>query len=511
MRGGVGSGSGEWSLDRCWRAALSGCGIALAACTGAARTGGPGVTPDLPPPPIAREMRGLWVATVRNIDWPSRPGLAEAEQRAELLDIMDRAERAGFNTIVFHVRPAADALYESPLEPWGAMLTGTQGRDPGWDPLAVAIEEAHARGMELHAWINPFRAGVTADSLVLAPNHVFNARRELVHVYGTQLWLDPGEPAVHDHSIAVVRDLVARYDIDAIHADDYFYPYPQNDGAARPIAFPDSASHARSGSALSREDWRRENVDRFIARMYREVHEVKPMVKVGISPFGIWRPGFPAGTCCFDAYASIYADARRWLREGSVDYLAPQLYWAIAAPQQSFPALLDWWLAENPMGRHIWPGLATYRVNDGSPNAFGPGEIPDQIRLIRDRSAPPGYIVFNTTTTLKRNGGAVASVIAPLNATVAISPAYTWLDAEPPPAPLVAVSGRAIAMTPGSGDPPRWWVVRARTNGRWMTRVLFGDRDGLTLDAEPDRVLVNAIDRAGNESAPASWSAVPEP
>src|SRR5688572_3551901 len=349
------------------RLALLASSALLAACGDSSRSTGPDpAPPDTTPPPIVREMRGLWIATVANIDWPSRSTLTADQQRAELRDILDRAAGTGINAVIFQVRPAADALYASALEPWAAMLSGQQGTDPGYDPLAFAVSEAHARGLELHAWINPFRAGNSRDSALLAPSHSFNTRRDIARVYGTQLWLDPGESAVHDHVMSVVRDIVQRYDIDAIHADDFFYPYPQTSGTGGTIPFPDDESYARSGSTLARADWRRENVDRFIERLYDEVHELKPTIKVGISPFGIWRPGNPPGIAGLDAYEAIYADSRKWLQQGWVDYLAPQLYWSISAPQQSFPVLLDWWLAQNTMGRHVWPGLATYRVNDGT-------------------------------------------------------------------------------------------------------------------------------------------------
>lgn len=481
--------------------------LALAACSSATTAPSTPPTPsDTAPPPITREMRGLWIATVGNIDWPSRNSLTADQQRAELTDILDRASAIGLNAIVLHVRPAGDAVYASPYEPWAAMLTGTQGTDPGYDPLSDAVAQAHARGMELHAWINPFRAGNARDSAALAPSHLFRARRDLGRVYGTQLWFDPGEPEVHDHVIKVVRDIVQRYDVDAVHADDFFYPYPQNDAGGQAIDFPDSASYARSGSTLDRADWRRANVDRFIERMYREVHAVKPGVKVGISPFGIWRPGNPPSVAGLDAYDKIYADSRKWLQQGWVDYLAPQLYWAIGAPQQSYPALLDWWLAQNTAGRHVWPGLATYRVQDGTANAFSATEIPSQIRLTRERPAGTGHLLYNTTTTLKRNGGAVAASISPLYTSRAIVPASPWLDAIAPPAPAVSVSGRTVEIVPAAGEQPRWWLVRARMGGTWRSTLLFGDQRSLPLGGEPERVLVNAIDQAGNASGEVSWS-----
>jgi uncharacterized lipoprotein YddW (UPF0748 family) len=493
----------------CRSAVLVFAGV-FAACSDSGITGPPTqpppVTTDPEPPALQREMRGLWIATVANIDWPSGNSLSADQQRAELVDIMSRAELLGINAIVLQVRPAGDALYASSLEPWGAMLTGAQGRDPGYDPLAFAVEQAHLRGLELHAWINPFRAGNTSDTIRLASSHLFKTRRDLIRIYGTQIWMDPGEPDVQEHSMRVITDIVRRYDIDALHADDYFYPYVQNDAAGRAIAFPDSATYARYGGSLLRDDWRRANIDRFVERLYREVHALKPTIKLGISPFGIWRPNNPPGVQGLDAYASIYADSRKWLQQGWVDYLAPQLYWAISAPQQSYPALLDWWLGQNIMGRHVWPGLAAYRVNNGTSSAFTLEEIPNQIRLTRLRPAGTGHILYNTTWTLKQNGGAVASALAVdpyLNR--AVVPASSWLDSTPPPAPTLSASGNTIQIAPGSGESARWWVVRRRSGSRWTNRTLFGTERTVTIDASIDRVLVHAADQAMNLSTAVEW------
>ncbi len=485
-------------------AVLALTGACSAGTTATAPTPAP-ITADTAPPAIVREMRGLWVATVANIDWPSRTGLTADQQRAELTDILDRAASAGFNTIVLQVRPAANAVYASTIEPWAELLSGTQGTDPGYDPLAYAVMETHARGMELHAWINPFRAGNARDTSRLAPTHLWNTRRALTRVYGAQLWLDPGDQAVQDHVMRVVSDIVSRYDVDAVHADDYFYPYQERDAAGRVIDFPDSATYATSGGAASRDDWRRANVDRFIERMYRAVHAIKPTLKVGISPFGIWRPGYPASVAGLDAYATIYADSRKWLQQGWVDYLAPQLYWAISAPQQSYPALFDWWVSQNSAGRHVWPGLAAYRVSDGTTSAFSTTEIPAQIALTRTRPAGTGHILYNTNTTLKKSGGTVAASLAPLYGVRALVPASPWLDATPPPAPTLTVTLRTLAIAPGTGETARWFYLRARVNGAWVTRVLFGTQRLLTLDGEPTRVLVNAADQAGNLSGAADW------
>ena len=460
---------------------------------------------DTAAPPIQREMRGVWIATVANIDWPTRTNLTAAQQQGELRDLLDRAKTARFNAIMFHVRPASDAVYRSSLEPWASMLTGAQGIDPGYDPLAFAVAEAHARGLELHAWINPFRAGNSKDSTSLAPLHLFRSRRELVRVYGTQLWLDPGEPAVHDHVMQVVADIVRRYDIDGVHADDYFYPYQQHDASGKIIDFPDSASYAKSGSSLLRADWRRQNVDRFVERMYREIHSIKPDIKVGISPFGIWRPGFPAGVNGLDAYATIYADSRKWLQQGWVDYLSPQLYWAMGAPQQSFQALLDWWTSQSSLSRPVWPGLAAYRVADGTASAFSAGEIPGQVSITRQKGRGGGYILYNASSTLRSGNGMVATSLFPYQSVQALVPASPWLDAVAPPAPLLSVSGREARFAAANAEWPRWWVVRTRTFAVWQTQVLFGDVRAFTVPLATDRILLNAVDQAGNMSEATRW------
>jgi uncharacterized lipoprotein YddW (UPF0748 family) len=473
----------------------------------------PGASIDEVPAPARSEMRGLWVATVGNIDWPSRRGLSEKQQRKELVGILDRAAKIGFNTIVLQVRPAADALYASELEPWAAWLTGTQGESPGYDPLAFAITEAHARGLQLHAWINPFRAGNTADTAVLSPSHVFHARRDLVRVYGSNLWMDPGDPETHERSIRAIRDIVTRYDVDGIHADDYFYPYQISDSLQRVVPFPDDSTYARYGAGQDRDDWRRANIDRFVERMYRTVHEVKPNVVVGLSPFGIWRPGNPESVRGLDAFSTIYADSRKWLQEGWMDYFVPQLYWPIGAPQQSFPALLDWWNAQSTAGRYVWPGLAAYRVQNGSANAFSLDEIPAQMRIVRERLKVPGEVLFNTKSTLYRLDGLIGETVGrEVYGAPAVVPAYSWLDSIAPRPPRIAVDGRTLGLV--SPDAVRWWIVRAhlpthwtwtgRKGQQWINRAYLA-ANPVRLETGPDRVLVQAVDAAGNQSAVAEW------
>src|SRR5208282_4517401 len=330
------------------------------------------VTPPEPP----REFRGAWIAVVAsNQDWPSKPGLAVEEQKAELISLLDRAAQLHLNAVIFQVRPACDAMYASPIEPWSACLTGTQGKapEPFYDPLAFAIKEAHKRGLELHAWFNPFRAWHLLSKSIVAPNHITKTHPELVREYDTQFWLDPGEPAVREYVLRVVMDVVKRYDVDGVTFDDYFYPYPVKDTLGRKLNFPDDASWQKYGlrSGLARDDWRRQNVNQFVQSVYQSIKGAKPWVKFGISPFGIWRPGFPQSIKGMDAYANLYADSHLWLASGWLDYFSPQLYWPVDSPQQSFPALLNWWSAQNFKGRNLWAGLNASAVGE----KWNPDEI----------------------------------------------------------------------------------------------------------------------------------------
>jgi uncharacterized lipoprotein YddW (UPF0748 family) len=356
-----------------------------------------------------REFRGVWVATVGNLDWPSAPGLPAARQKQELVFLFDTLAALHANAVIFQVRPAADALYPSALEPWSEVLSGTQGvaPEPFWDPLAFAIAQAHARGMELHAWFNPYRARPATALSRAAATHLSRTRPDLVRAYGKQLWLDPGEEDVAAHSLAVVLDVVNRYDVDGVHLDDYFYPYPEKDAAGNVLEFPDAPSFGRyvaSGGALGREDWRRWNVNRFVKRLHDEVKAAKPSVRVGISPFGIWRPGRPAQVKGFDAYEEISADARTWIQRGWVDYLAPQLYWPIDQKEQSFPALLAWWAAQGSKGSALWPGIAASRVGEEG-KGWPAKEIAEQIRRTRAQPGTTGHILFSARALLENRAG----------------------------------------------------------------------------------------------------------
>ncbi len=515
-------------------AVLLSSSLALAACGGGGDTPTapvtpPPVVPPTPPAPVTvpaltREFRGLWIATVANIDWPSSSGLSIAAQQAELVAILNLARATGLNAVVLQVRANGDALYQSTLEPWARSLTGTQGTNPGWDPLSFAVSQAHARGLELHAWFNPFRAGNLSDTLRMDAMHFAKRRPDLARAYCSQLWFDPGETAVHDQAIAVVQDVVRRYAVDAVHLDDFFYPYPET--RCPSLQFPDSAGFARyrtAGGSLARDDWRRDNVNRFVERLYGAVRAESRTVRVGISPFGIWRPGNPAGITGLDAYGSIYADSRQWLQRGWVDYFAPQLYWSIASTGQSFPALLDWWSQQNTLRRHLWPGLAAYRVADGTSSSFGAGEINSQVLLARGRSGaaggPTGTVLYNTTSLRLNRDGLATLLTGGAYAAAALVPASTWLDATVPSAPsltVAAVSGQGtiwrVNIAGDGGKPLSWWAVRWRNGNNWSMRVVSADER--TVDVPntaggvgTDAIAVHAVDRAGNASDAAVWRA----
>ncbi|HSY09863.1 MAG TPA: family 10 glycosylhydrolase [Candidatus Dormibacteraeota bacterium] len=459
------------------------------------------ITPPNPP----REFRGAWIATVANIDWPSKFGLTVDEQKAELISLLDRAVQLHLNAIIFQVRPVCDAMYASPLEPWSEYLTGAQGRapQPFYDPLAFAIGECHKRGLELHAWFNPFRASHPQSKSPVAANHITRTHPELVRKFGDQLWLDPGEPAVRQYVLRVVMDVVKRYDVDGVQFDDYFYPYPQKDSAGRALDFPDYATWKKYGlpDKFERDDWRRQNVDQFIQGVYQNIKAAKPWVKFGISPFGIWRPHFPNQIQGLDAYANLYADSRKWLAEGWLDYFAPQLYWPIDQREQSFPVLLQWWRGQNVKGRNLWPGLSAANVGD----KFSAGEITRQIQIARGQNVN-GEIFYHLRNLT--DNPAFAGIIRSEYPQAALVPASPWLDSTPPGKPRLAVTtgenSRLSVRWENSGGEPAWlWVLQFRANGVWATQILPANRTDRVLEnPTPDAISIRAVDRVGNLSAP---------
>lgn len=467
---------------------------------------------DLPKAP--REFRAVWVATVDNIDWPSKRTLSTAEQQAELVRIMDRAASLNLNAVIFQIRPSCDSLYESKIEPWSEYLTNKQGQAPNpyYDPLAFAIEEAHKRGMELHCWFNPYRSKHPAQKGPLASNHIRNTHPNLAKEYGRYLWLDPGEPAVQQRSLDVMLDVVKRYDIDGVHIDDYFYPYAERDAAGKIIPFPDDDSYRayrNKGGKLDRSHWRRQNVDLFVERLYDGIKAEKKWVKFGISPFGIYRPGIPEGIKAgVDQYEDLSADALKWFREGWCDYFTPQLYWPIKQTPQAYPVLLDWWSTQNPKGRHLWPGNFTGRVRTDDGN-WPPQEIVDQIELTRKNKGATGNVHFSMRVFLMNAQGLNDVLKSGPYAEKALVPASPWLDSKATAAPKGKVSiqpgtnRRLLTWTAPPESDANYLVAYVRTNGRWRLHATAPVKRGsmaLPTSFASD-VAISVLDKVGNESA----------
>lgn len=505
--------------------ALSGL---LASCSTAPKapiaSSAPVAAADLPPP-APREFRAAWVSTVANIDWPSKQNLSAQQQQAEAIAILDRARAMNLNAIVLQVRPSADAIYASKIEPWSEYLTGTQGKapQPWYDPLAFWVAEAHARGLELHAWFNPYRARNNSAKSPAAPNHISKTKPAAVKSYGKFLWMDPGEESAVKQTLDVVLDVVQRYDIDGVHIDDYFYPYPieaQNaagndaalDGkAARTeLDFPDQPSWQRyvaGGGKLDRASWRRDNVNRLIEAMYKEVHQEKRWVRVGISPFGLGRPDRrPAGIAGFSQYDKLYADAETWLQNGWLDYLSPQLYWPVSQTAQAYDVLLDYWIAQNTKGRHLWPGLFTSRI--GAPSRdYQPQEIVQQIKLARERTGAGGHVHFSMVTLMENRKGITDQLSAGQYVQPALVPATPWLGNTAPAAPRVLAnrSGQGIRLKLAPGKADALYAIWSRYGNEWRFAVAPASAAAFTVadDAqlgEASSVFVSAVDRLGNES-----------
>jgi len=481
-------------------------------------------------PRAQREFRAAWVATVANINWPSEPGLPVEQQKREAVELLDLLQRHHYNAVVFQVRPQCDALYASALEPWSYYLTGEQGRapDPYYDPLEYWIEQAHDRGLELHVWLNPYRAHHREGGSITEHSIVRTRPDLVVELKDGFWWMDPGHPETQDHSLAVVMDIVRRYDVDGVHFADYFYPYPSTN---HDEDFPDDATWTRyqsGGGKLSRDDWRRANINAFIESVYKGIKKEKPYVKFGLSPFGIWRPGNPESIEGFDQYGQMYADARLWLNEGWIDYWSPQLYWPINQIPQSYPVLLGWWTGENKKNRHLWPGLSVGRIR-GEP---GVDEVINQIMITRGMVVKnPGNIHWSIGSLI-RNEALLPGLLAGPYEQPALVPSSPWLDRQPPRSPTAdaRIQGEQVVVTWEHDQPDDVfrWVVYHEIEGSWNYEVfarhdrsatlpLFAplEPDSAAVEPEPDLqdavrprvsvIAVSAVDRTGNESA---WARV---
>ena len=458
-------------------------------------------------PFVMREFRAAWVATVANINWPSKSGLSTAEQQKEAIALLDFLKEHNYNAVIFQARPQADALYKSELEPWSFFLTGIQGKapEPYYDPLQFWLDAAHERGLEFHVWLNPYRAHHSTGGIVTEASAVRKYPEFMVELKNGMWWMDPAKKTTQDHTSAVVMDIVKRYDIDGIHFDDYFYPYASyNKGED----FPDAATYAAyqgNGGKLAKADWRRENVNNFVERIYSEIKAEKPTVKFGISPFGIYRPGYPKTITGMDQYSELYADARLWLNKGWVDYYSPQLYWKISQTGQSFPVLLGWWEKENLQKRHLWPGINIDFGGD-DPNLI---ETVSQIMITRGMLPESKGSIHWSIGPLLKYPNLSAGVRENAYSKKALVPASPWLKNEIPAMPEVNLvhNGNQVVVEwehPDEKDIFQW-VVHYKFNGSWDYKILSKNERSLSLPKMVNGyalsvVGVTAVDRTGNQS-----------
>jgi uncharacterized lipoprotein YddW (UPF0748 family) len=462
-------------------------------------------------PKAEREFRAAWVATVANINWPSKPGLPVDSQQKEAIALLDFLKTNNFNAVVFQVRPQADALYKSDLEPWSYYLTGTQGKapDPYYDPLEFWINAAHDRGLELHVWLNPYRSHHKSGGPVTESSIVKRKPELNLFLKDGYWWFDPSLKATKEHSTAVVMDLVKRYDIDGVHFDDYFYPYREyNKGED----FPDSTSwkaYQANGGKLSRGDWRRDAVNSFIENLYTQIKKEKKHVKFGLSPFGIWRPGYPEGICCFDQYEILYADAKLWLNKGWIDYFSPQLYWPINRMNVSFPVLLGWWRDENTMGRHLWPGISV----GTDTSAKNVNEILSQVMISRGILPQSKGVIHWSIGQVFKNENMQKGLMAGPYKNGALTPATPWLDNDAPAQPQVTSEkmgdSTKISWTHANEGDVFRTVVYYKHGNSWTYKILNRNERFIMVPnaiKNGNQTLaltswkVSAVDRMGNES-----------
>ncbi|AGL17546.1 glycoside hydrolase family 10 protein [Actinoplanes sp. N902-109] len=476
-----------------------------------------------------RELRGMWLTTVLNIDFPSRPGLSEAQVKAEYLRWLDLAVARKHNAIFVHVRPSGDAFWPSAYAPWSEWLTGKRdGRSPGWDPMAFMVDEAHQRNLEFHAWFNPYRGtqpapgGPGADVAKLAPDHPLRKHRDWAISYPdgrtARLYFDPGNPAARRFVEDAMLEAVQKYDVDGVHFDDFFYPYPEGGGSV----FHDEKSYAkRTDKGQSLAAWRRQNVDTLVHEMSVRIKQLKPWVKFGISPFGIWRNKStdPAGsdTNGLQSYDAQYADTRKWVRSGWLDYVVPQIYWEIGFGKADYAKVLPWW-AQTVKGTQVqlYVGQADYRV--GEKGAWKQPDQLDRQMALNDKYGVLGSVHYNSQAVRADKLGSVTRYTRDHYAGPALLPVMTRLPATPPGAPRISAARRtgtgvAVEWSPGAGPEPVSWALY-RVNGTTADLVATGRRGAQDVaDPAPPAgaatYCLSGLDRSGNEG-PLS-SPVPAP
>jgi uncharacterized lipoprotein YddW (UPF0748 family) len=461
----------------------------------------------------------MWIATVANVDWPSRTGLPAAAQKAEYRRLLDAAKSLNLNAVFVQVRPTADAFYRSPYEPWSQWLGGTQGKDPGYDVLKFLVDEAHARDLEFHAWFNPYRVSKQAQAKKLSPQNPARRHPDWVVRYGPELWYDPGLPQVRDLAGKVVMDVVNKYDVDGVHFDDYFYPYPEHGD------FRDGGTYRRYGGGKSKAAWRRQNVDTFVQGLSQQIHQAKAWVQFGVSPFGVWRnrTSDPAGsrTRALQSYDDIYADTRKWVRQGWVDYVTPQLYWPIGDDRADYKTLVGWWARQVAGTRvRLTIGQAAYRV--GEDGAWRrPAELSRHLAVNAGHPAVRGDVFFSAKSLAADPRGFATRLRKDHYSRPAIIPAVQGRGGKPP----APVTGLRTSRQGGS--------VRLQWQGSGATSYAVYRVDGRgrpCAPADPGRLLatvrgtaisdptvrpgatrtyyVTALDRLHHESAPGRSSTI---
>ena len=459
-------------------------------------------------PKIEREFRAVWIATVDNIDFPTKKTLSIAEQKAEIISDLELTKSLKMNAVIFQVRPMADAVYESKIEPWSEFLTGEMGKSQPFDPLKFIIEEAHKRGILVHAWFNPYRAYHPAAKTV-SENHISKRRPDLVRQYGKYMWLDPTDTEVQKYSLSVVLDVVKRYDIDGVHFDDYFYPYAEKDEKGNKIEFPDNANYKKyvqtalnanknrgiKRSPIEKDTWRRRHVNNFVASVGQEIKKIKPTVMYGISPIGVQEIN----------YNELFADAEFWLSEGMIDYFVPQLYWKSDRKNREFPILLKNWESKNVKKRHVWAGIGTYKIPSKTEN-FSADEIIKQISYTREIQKTAGNIQFSFKSVRNDFDKIQTALKEKSYKSEAIIPASPWIKTIKILAPKVAIKRDKdfvrVNWTEQGKQKAFWFVVCAKDSNGWSYSILPASQKSISLSAERkiEKIIVKSVDRLGNES-----------
>lgn len=464
-----------------------------------------------------RQLRGMWISTFKNLDWPSKPGLPVAKQKSELTGYLDEAVRLHMNAVFVQVRARSDAFYKSSYEPWSQALTGTPGRDPGYDPLAYMVSEAHKRDLQLHAWFNPFQVTTEGDK-PLPANHPAVKHRDWTHTFDGRVYYDPGIPAVRKFVEGVINEAVRRYDIDGVHFDDHFYPYP-----VPGKRFDDDATYQKYGKGIGKAQWRRRNVDTFVREVGEQTHRAKPAVWYGISPFGIWRnkksDAAGSNTDGLQSYDDVYDDTRGWVRNGWVDYIAPQLYWSTGDKSASYTTLVRWWsgVVKRAPKKHpvlLYVGQAAYRMmkNSTDPAFRKGGELN---RHLDENAKLPNVAgdVFFSAHDLTANRLHVSSDLAdgPYK-DPALPPVMNRAPGAAPASPTglrATKDGGKTKLTWSAVKGARSYAVYRFTkdpgtcgfaDNKHLVAVTGGP--GYTDDHSGGRYYVSAVDKRGRESAP---------